>query len=224
MWRLLLAEENLLFSAALMLMLMIAMLEVVAILVGQSISGSLESLVPDDLFSPHTEIGLSDTDTSLSRLLGWLRIGEVPLLMLLVLFLFTFGILGLVLQTLSHSLLGFYLPLWIAGIAALILSIPCVRFLGGILHRLLPGDETSAVSADDLIGRLAAITLGTARSGFPAEAKVKDQHGYTHYLRVEPDDPKTVLPAGSIVLLLSRDGGLYKVMENPNPHLSDHNI
>ncbi|GAB60018.1 YqiJ family protein [Rheinheimera nanhaiensis] len=221
MFSLMLASENMAFSIALVLMLMIAVLEGVAALFGTGVSSALDSLLPESELSPHAEVGQIDSDTALSRFLGWLRIGEVPLLMLLVIFLLCFGLLGLLLQGVLHSVLGVLAPGWLAVPIVLLLSLPFVRFGGGVLQAIMPRDETSAVTEDSLIGRIAVITLGTARVGYPAEAKVRDQHGYSHYVQLEPDDAAAEFIQGNEVLLLSRQGAVYKAMLNPNPHLSE---
>lgn len=216
-----LASENMAFSIALVLMLMIAVLEGVAALLGAGVSSALESLLPESDISPHAEVGQIDTDTALSRFLGWLRVGEVPLLMLLVVFLLSFGLLGLLIQGALHNMLGVMAPGWLAVPVVLALSLPLVRLGGGVLQAIMPRDETSAVSEDSLLGRIAIITLGTARAGYPAEAKVRDQHGYSHYVQLEPDNPAEQFVQGNEVLLLSRHGAVYKAMLNPNPHLSE---
>ncbi|MBU1439643.1 MAG: YqiJ family protein [Gammaproteobacteria bacterium] len=221
MWSLLLATENKVFTVALILMLLIAVLEVVALFVGNSMSDALDSLLPETDLHAHTEIGHPDSDAALSRFLGWLRIGQVPLLMLLVLWLCNFGLIGLLLQALSRGIFGSYLPLLLSVPITIMLSLPLLRVSGGILHKVMPKDETTAVSEDSLIGRVAIITLGQARQGFPAEARVKDQHGYSHYIRLEPDNSDTHFEQGSEVLLLTRQGTVYQGILNPNKHLSD---
>lgn len=221
MWSLLLATENKVFTIALALMLLIAVLEVVALFVGNSMSDALDSLLPETDLHAHAEIGHPDNDAALSRFLGWLRIGQVPLLMLLVVWLCNFGLLGLLLQALSHSLLGWYLPLLVSLPLTFMLSLPLLRFGGGVLQKVMPKDETTAVSEDSLIGRVAIITLGQARQGFPAEARVKDQHGYSHYIRLEPDSSGCSFDQGSEVLLLTRQGTVYQGILNTNKHLSD---
>lgn len=221
MLSLMLASENMAFSIALVLMLMIAVLEGVAALFGAGVSSALDSLMPDADISPHTEVGQIDADTALSRFLGWLRIGEVPLLMLLVVFLLSFGLLGLLLQGAIQNTLGSLAPAWLAVPVVFMLSLPLVRLGGGVLQAIMPRDETSAVSEDSLLGRIAVITLGTARVGYPAEAKVRDQHGYSHYIQLEPDSPEDEFCQGNEVLLLSRQGAVYKAILNPNPHLSE---
>ncbi|WP_240220632.1 YqiJ family protein [Rheinheimera hassiensis] len=221
MLSLMLASENLAFSIALVLMIMIAVLEGVAALLGAGMSSALESLLPESELSPHTEVGQVDADTALSRFLGWLRIGEVPLLMLLVIFLFSFGLLGILLQGLFQALTGWLAPGWLAVPLVFVASLPLVRLGGGVLQAVMPRDETTAVTEDSLLGRIAVITLGTARQNYPAEARVKDQHGYTHYLQLEPDAEGDEFLQGTEVLLLSRQGAVYKGIKNINPHLSD---
>lgn len=221
MLQLLLASENLVFSIALLLMLLIGVLELVALLLGSSMASSLDGLLPEVELSPHTEVGQLDADSALSRFFGWLRIGEVPLLMLLVVFLLSFGLLGLILQSVLQSVLGLMAPVWLAVPAVFVISLPAVRLGGGVLQHIMPRDETTAVSSDSLLGRIAVITLGTAKHQYAAEARVKDQHGYQHYVQVEPDNAAEIFEQGTEVLLLTRQGAIYKAIKNDNPHLSE---
>ncbi len=221
MLEMMLASENIAFSVALVLMLMIALLEGAGMLFGLGVSSLLESLLPESDFSPHTEVGQLDADSALSRFLGWLRIGQVPLLMLLMVFLLCFSLLGLIAQNILHELFGWLAPGWIAVPLVTLLSLPLVRLIGGLLQWAMPKDETTAVTPESLIGRVAIITLGTATYRFPAEAKVKDQHGYSHYIQLEPDDSSEVFEQGTAVLLLSRAGATYRGIRNSNPHLAE---
>src|SRR5690606_18708261 len=93
------------------------------------------------------------------------------------------------LQSLSLGLTGVPLHLWLAVPLAALLAAPIVRLGGSLVARLLPRDETSVVSRDALLGRVAVIVLGTAEAGLPAQARVRDQHGLNHYLMVEPENP-----------------------------------
>ena len=214
------------FTVALAVMFGIALLEGVTTLFGAALSSLLDSLLPQ---APGIEVGLEtefdgvqlQSSSALSRLLGWLRFGQVPVLMLLVIFLTAFGLIGLSIQAFTHNTLGFLWPGSLASIPALLLALPAVRLLGGVLARILPRDETYAVPVDSLVGRVATITIGTARLGRPAEARVRDQHGTTHYLMVEPDTEDSTFPAGQQVLLVRRAGSLFKAIDNPNPSLVD---
>ena len=82
----------------------------------------------------------------------------------------------------------------------------------------MPKEETEAPSLDDFIGAIATITGGTARKDLPAEAKLTDEHGKSHYVRIIPHDPETQ-PRGTQVILLTRKGNLYTAMRNPEDNL-----
>ncbi len=77
------------------------------------------------------------------------------------------------------------------------------------LARIMPGDETTAVSLDELVGRRGTITIGTARRGSPAQARVADIHGQVHYVMVEPYDDDHSIGEGETVRLDRRDGHIF---------------
>ena len=77
------------------------------------------------------------------------------------------------------------------------------------IARIIPGDETTAISLDSLVGRRGTITIGTARRGSPAQARVKDMHGQPHYVMVEPYDDEQAIGEGETVRLDRRDGNIF---------------
>ena len=217
----LVADENLAFSVALALMTFLALLEGMAILLGTGLSGLVDALLPDALL-PGVEASVPDTGSAggISGLLGWLYIGKVPFLVVLILILMSFGIGGLLLQTLVQRFTGALLPGWIASGAAFAFALPTTRACARLVAKVLPRDETEAVSEDSFIGRIAVLTLGSARPGYPAQARLTDTHGQSHYLMVEPDGTAE-LRAGSEVLIVKKQGHLFLAIPNPNPLLSD---
>ena len=52
-----------------------------------------------------------------------------------------------------------------------------------------------------------------------AQARVKDAHGRTHYLMVEPDVDDEVFEEGAQVLLVRKLGAFYRCIANPHPGL-----
>lgn len=217
MLALLFAEANWPFALALAVMLGIAVLEGVTSLLGAALSSWLEAALPD-WDSPDPELALDDGH-ALSRFWGWLRLKQVPLLIWLVVFLTAFGLLGLLLQSLIHSVLGWFLPPLLAALVVLLLALPVTRWAAAGLARVMPGDETSVVSNQALIGRVAYITLGTARQGQSAQARCADQHGQNHYVMVEPASSNDVFTQGTAVLLVTCEGALYQAVLADNPHL-----
>lgn len=217
----LLAGENLPFAIALALMVAIGALELFFTLFGSGLSSLLEAGLPDlTPDGPMDATGFEEV-TPLSRLLGWLRVGQVPILILFIVLLTAFGLIGLVTQYFSKMFFGFLLPSPLVAAGAFVAALPCVRVCGGWLARWMPRDETEAVSEDSFIGRIATVTTGLASAGRPAEARLQDQFKQTHYIRVEPDDPAESFPAGTAVLLVKREGNLFKAIRNPNSALVD---
>jgi len=141
--------------------------------------------------------------------LGWLGFGQVPMLVLLVIFLALFALIGFALQGLAHALLGGALSPWLAAPAAAVASLPVLGLTARAAARILPGDETTAVDRDSLIGKRATVTVGTARVGSPARAGVLDQHGQRHFVMVEPTDERTAVPEGQALLLVRREGDIF---------------
>lgn len=142
-------------------------------------------------------------------LLTLLGLGRVPLTVWLVVFQFLFAALGLSIQELALSLTGGALDAWLAGILAGAVAVPVTAVVARPLGRILPQDETSAVGVDTLVGRRATITDGIARQGFPARARVRDMHGQTHYVMVEPHETASEIHAGDEVLLVRRDNNTF---------------
>lgn len=206
-----LAPESWPFSVALLLLVAIAVIEGMGLLVGLSVSSWFDQLLPD----------ASDGLDSLSEAwLGWLHIGKVPLLVLLALLLTAFSIIGFTANGLFKSLLGFHPPALLSSIAAFLGALPVVRLTGGILARIIPGDETTAVTLDTLVGRIAVIVNGTARINFPAQARVKNEHGQTLYIHVEPDNNEQTFSAGESILLVKQiSGSRFQAIANPRPDL-----
>jgi hypothetical protein len=211
------ADGNLPFTIALALMLGIALTELGALLLGGGLSQSLDDLLPAEVTAetPGVESG------PLSRLLSWLRFGQVPALMLLVVFLTAFGLIGLAVQMLAGSMLSVLLPGGFAAVPAFALALPVVRIAGGVLARVMPRDETESVAEASFVGRVAVITLGQARHGHAAQARLRDQHGHAHYVMVEPDDPAGTFAQGDQVLLVRREGALFRAIPNTSAALVD---
>lgn len=219
MLELITADQNLPFAVALVVMLAIALLEGVALLLGAGLSNLLESLLPDldlDVDGPDVQgPGL------MSQFLGWLYFGKIPFLVVLILLLTFFGICGLLIQSFLNELVGRMLPGGLAAVPALLIALPLVRWSANGIARVLPQETTEAVSSDSFIGRVAVITLGTARVGSPAQARLKDRFGQTHYVMVEPADAETEFPTGSHALLMRRKGSLFVAVPNPYTELEE---
>jgi len=151
--------------------------------------------------------------------LGWLHLGRAPVLVLLAVLLTSFAAFGIAFNVVAYRLFAQPLPMLFSVPAAFVLALPVVRASGSAAMRLVPREESYAVTFDSLVGRVATM-LGHARRAYAAEAKTADGQGHTMYLMVEPEDPETRLEAGSQVLLVRQiNGNRFAAIPNPRPDL-----
>lgn len=164
----------------------------------------------------------ADADLSTSSAIGGMMsligLGKVPFLIWLAVFLAIFSASGVFLQSVVIDAAGSPLALWLAAPVAAGVAISLTGIVVRPLGAILPEDHTTAVGLDSLVRRDATISIGVAQRDRPARASVKDRHGHTHHVMVEPHDPDAVLTEGETVLLVRRDGDRFfaKQYENPN--------
>ncbi|MDX2065518.1 MAG: DUF1449 family protein [Fimbriimonadaceae bacterium] len=200
----LLDSRNIPFAVAITVLLGLLAIELMGAMVGFSAmrvgetDASVE--VPDGELSP------------VSATFGWLYLGKIPIVAWLAIFAGAFGALGYALQSATAMRVP---TVFVAGVAA-IGGMICTRVAGGWLYRHVFRDETTAVSAESLVGHVAVVTLGRGVAGSPTQAKVRDPHGQTHYVLVEPEQPGAALEPGTEVILLRRDGPKYFAVSNSN--------
>lgn len=195
----LLDPDNLPFAVSLALMVMLALVQLIGL--GHALGGDAHHVDVD-----HGDV---DIDGGLLSLIGF---GRLPLLMWLMLLLALFGLLGLAGQQMLASLFGQSLDGWIATPVTALVALPATGLVVRPLAAILPRDETTAVSIDTLVGREGELVIGTATPGNPARARVLDAHGLAHHVMVEPDGPGQAFIEGERVLLVRREGDLFKAI------------
>ncbi len=190
------APENVVFSAAIVLMLLIGVVQLIGL------GGDFGADVHAD-----------------GDLLSWLGVGRLPLMMLLVVFLAVFGVVGLIGQQLLNDWFGLRLSPWIAVPGAAVVALPLTGFAAGGLAQILPHDETTAVPIDVLVGQRAQIIVGRATIGSPARARAEDHHGQAHYVMVEPNSADEQFEEGDTVLLVRLEGDRFRAIGRGDRHV-----
>jgi hypothetical protein len=136
----------------------------------------------------------------------------VPALIWLAAFLLGFGAGGVLLQNLASALYA-PLPALIAIPAVTFGALGFARGFGGVFARLLPKTETQSVARSSLARRMGVVTQGTARRDAPAEVRVTDRYGNSHYLRAEPMRDTDAISKGTEVLVLRhRPSGGFRLV------------
>lgn len=209
------AEQNSPFLVAMAVTLGIAAVETLSLVLGLGLSEIVDDFLPDfDADTPEVETSL------FAEALGWLNVGRVPLLVLLLAFLGVFTAGGYGLQLLVRGAFGFLLPAVIAAPAAFAMAVPATRLTSRALARVMPREETYATGDDELIGRIAVITLGPVTRRTAGKAKVADEHGNTHFVRLRAAQRGKRFLQNDRVLLVSHRRALFDAITPPHS-LSD---
>ncbi len=98
----------------------VALMEALALLVGVSPSHWFDGMFAD----------VHHPDTPASAALGWLHFGKVPFLAIIVIFLTTFAVTGIVVQLIAVGVLGAFVPPLAAVAVAGVGGVASVRVLG----------------------------------------------------------------------------------------------
>ncbi|MCT4557712.1 MAG: YqiJ family protein [Pelagimonas sp.] len=135
-------------------------------------------------------------------LLDWLGFGRMPAMIWIGTVALAFGVIGVSVQNTALALFGTPLNTWLVGVPAMAAAIWFAKGFGAMFARLIPKTETQSVSARHLGRRKGVVSQGTAARGRPAEIRVSDRYGNTHYIRAEPLRDGTEIPQGTEVIVL----------------------
>lgn len=203
------APENTFFAVCLTVCSCIFLLELIGLLVGFS-NDYLDNMLPDAL-----KVDLDGVNAShgfLVTLSSWIYLGRMPFLIWLIVFFGGWGVTGLVLQNLVTDYFGNPFIALIAVPVAFLINLFVVRYVSMVLKRILPTDETYAIDSKELVGLEAEIVIGTAKLNFPAQAKVKDQHGTMHYIMVIPQSD-VEYKQGDKVIITEQENNYFLVID-----------
>jgi len=211
------------FAISLGLVLGMVVLEMVLMLMGISILGgdgdaSLDAEPDFDVDAgldaePGIDADLDGADgASGVGALAWLGLGDAPFAIWFAGFLTAFGLIGYALQGVLNGVIGAPLPALIASLVALPFALAVTARLARFFGRLVPKFESTAISSRSFGGRRGVITVGTARRGHPAQARIKDGYGNTHYTMVEPLNDSDAFSQGTeIATVRLGDGSLRAI-------------
>ncbi|MEM7642263.1 MAG: OB-fold-containig protein [Pseudomonadota bacterium] len=199
------------FTMAIVLLGGLLALEIVALLMGASLVSEtdgpdLEFEIPE-LDVPEIEalelgeidvdtLEIGDADLPEPAAMGWTGFGHVPFLIWFSALLTGFGGTGIALQMVGPF------PLWLAMPVAAIAGLAFTRSFAGLFARAIPRTETAAQNLRNLARRRGVVTQGTSRRGRPAELRVTDRYGNSHYVRAEPFRDDDEITRGAEVLTI----------------------
>ncbi len=178
-----------LYIGSLVVVGIIGLIQVGSLLSGISLIGWIDEIVPD---------------TDAGDYLGWLGLGKVPLLVIIILFLSCFGFTGLVIHKVFYETFNFYLTNLIVSGVSLFSALILTRKVGNWIGKVIPKTTSTAVTTCSLIGKVATIDSGDACNNLAAEAHVKDDFGVRHNILVKPMK-NSLIKQGSKVILIKQE-------------------
>lgn len=203
MYEFLVADINTPFAIALGSVLILGLFEGIGLLVGLSIMSLFDQFSPFEM-EVDVELEANVSSGGLTSVVGWLYLNRLPLLVWLVLFLSSFGVAGYTFNYLNLNMLALALPSFLASITAFVVAVFLTRAIGGPLAKLMPKNETSAVSTNSFTGLVAKITIGKATQNSPAEAVLTDQFNQKHYVLVAPETSDETFEQSQQVVLVEK--------------------
>ena len=211
------------FLVALFVVFVLAAIEGVGLLIGAGIFGFLDGVLPDIDLGTELDIDIDmpdmQTPSMTGQFLSWLRMGRVPVVFFTnrLACCFRFDRLddprsepvNIRERTACHCS-GSTGPSSIHN-----------RFSGlgnRFLALVLPRDETSAISRNRLIGKIATITLGEARHDFPAPSQGnRSVWPHSLYIMLAPDNEDESYRQGDRLLLVRLcDNTYYGIQSTSN--------
>ncbi|ABY29083.1 OB-fold-containig protein [Methylorubrum extorquens] len=198
------------FTLAAVVMAGLVAVEALFLLLGQSLSGLVDGALGHETGGGGDLTSAADADAAFSpaAVMSWVNLGRVPFLILLILALAVFALVGFVVQGLAAAVIA-PPPALLAVPAAGAATLPALRVSTKAIARLIPRDESYVVSADDLIGATAEVTLGPLDQGLPGQVRALDRHGNTHFLRTRAAPGTPAMEAGARVLIVDRADAVY---------------
>ena len=200
-------DANKAFLVSALFIMGLVIVEILFALIGFSMSEAAHAMGigKPDLSKPELDkpdVGKADVDKGSFNVFTWLNAGNVPFVIFLVTFLCLFSIFGYVIQWIVFQILSNPLHPFLAVPLAAIPTIWVVRMATRYLAVLVPREETTAVYLDSLEGCVGPVTIKTCplRAG---QARVKDSHGTTHYVRILPEGDEEIEQGTDVVLLSS---------------------
>lgn len=207
------------FSIAGAVVLLLLLLEIFGLLLSASPGAALDDWLDLDkgsLDKGGPDKGAVEGTGPLAAGLAWLNFGRLPALAVLVLLFGGFAAVGLGLQGLALHVGGGLVSAWLLAVPALIGAGFAAHSLGGLFARVVPREESYAVTQDQLIGRIARLTIGPADTDTPGRALVTDGAGNSHNVRVLSGVAGRRFEAGESVLLATRKDGLFLITAVPD--------
>lgn len=138
------------------------------------------------------------------KVLSILGIGQVPITLLIGIFLLCWGMFGMLANKFFAPVMKFpAIYIWPSMGATFFASAVFTRSMAAIVGRLMPNTETYGVSRLELVGSLGTTVFPTNET--TGTIHVKDTYGTVHRVQAKTEDGAKPIPSGKEVMILDFD-------------------
>ena len=145
----------------------------------------------------------SDGSNTTARLIMLFGFGQVPITLLIGVFLLCWGAFGMLFNQVFGILKYPGIYIWPSLGLTFVVSAAITRSMAAIVGRLIPGEETYGVSRFELIGLLGRTVFSTTESSGTVD--IKDPSGTVHRMQAKVEPGKEPIPSGSDVIVVDLD-------------------
>lgn len=142
-------------------------------------------------------------DNAPSRIIMLLGIGQVPVTLIIGVFLLCWGAFGLLANQLFGILHYPGIYIWPSLAVTFVVSSAVTRSMAAIVGRLLPGEETYGVTRFELIGSLGKAVYPTTEN--TGTVDISDRYGTVHRVQAKVESEKETIPAGGDCIVVDFD-------------------
>lgn len=189
------------FSVVIGFIFVLAVFELLTLLIGMSLSSILDHALPDINFD-------LDMAGPLGDLMAYMKIKDVPSSIVIVVFLASYAVTGVLFQGALLAILGWVMPIYLAIPLASFSCIPLFTISVRFVAFIMPKDESYAISSDTFINSVATVLSDGCTRSSPREARITDTYGKPHYVMVMPSD-ESAFSEGERVFIIGREEDFY---------------
>ena len=134
-------------------------------------------------------------------LFSWLNPGQVPLMVMVVIFSTIFTVVGFGGQWLFLGATGHLAPLLLSIPVVLAITLPITRSGTNTIAKIIPKDETNAITLESLTGDQGWVIIGPITSNVSGSVRITDKYGTDHYLTAFSEDDAILECRDTVILV-----------------------
>ena len=166
--------------------------------------------VDHDIDGDHDHDGDHESDALFGRALSALGVGRVPLMLVLLVFFLSFGVVGIALNLVFGKVFPPVVYAWVTHAGALMLALLLTRFFATRVSRFMPKTESYNVSKEDLVRCLGQTVYSVSEKSGAVQVRCKT--GDVYKIAARTSGGELIGMGADIVVVSYCDDGDYYIV------------